>query len=97
MLVPVEGGTPESLKMPVSEGEVGKIKWAPDGKSFLYSKVDNGVGNIWSAPIDGKTSPKKITHFQSDRIFAFDVSPDNRLVISRGIMVRDVVLIKNAR
>jgi eukaryotic-like serine/threonine-protein kinase len=29
-------------------------------------------------------------------IFAFDVSPDNRLVISRGSVVRDVVLIKNA-
>jgi Tol biopolymer transport system component len=97
MIVPSTGGTPKSIKMPVSRGEVGRIKWAPDGKSFLYSKIENGVANIWSAPIDGKTSPKKITNFQSDRIFAFDVSPDNRLAISRGIQVSDVVLIRNAR
>ena len=97
MIVPSTGGTPKSIKMPISEGEVGEIKWAPDGKSFLYSKSENGVANIWSAPIDGKTSPKKITNFQSDRIFAFDVSPDNRLAISRGVRVSDVVLIKNVR
>jgi hypothetical protein len=30
-------------------------------------------------------------------IFSFAVSPDNRLVISRGINVRDVVLISNVR
>ena len=70
--------------MPVSEGEIGSIKWSPDGKSFLYSKFENGVANIWSAPIEGKATHKKVTNFQSDRIFAFDVSPDNRLVISRG-------------
>ena len=95
MIVPSTGGTPKSIKMPISEGEVGTIRWAPDSKSFLYSKTENGVANIWSAPIDGKTSPKKITNFQSDRIFAFDVSPDNRLAISRGVRLSDVVLIKN--
>lgn len=64
---------------------------------FYIPKLENGVANIWSAPIDGKTSPKKVTNFQSDRIFAFDVSPDNRFAISRGVRVSDVVLIKNVR
>lgn len=97
VIIPTAGGTTKSVKMPVSSGEVRVIKWSPDGKSFLYSKTENGVANIWSAPIDGKTPPKKITNFQSDRIFAFDVSADNRLVISRGAWVSDGVLIKNAR
>jgi hypothetical protein len=54
------------------------------------------VGTIWSVPIDGKPS-KKVTNFDSDQIFAFDVSPDGRLVLSRCKHVTDVVLIKNVK
>jgi dipeptidyl aminopeptidase/acylaminoacyl peptidase len=96
MIIPTAGGEPKKLKMPVPGSGVEAFKWAPDGKSILYARNENGVGNIWSAPIDGKP-PRKLTAFDSDGIFAFDVSVDNRLVISRGTLVRDVVLIKNAR
>ena len=95
-IIPTNGGDPKKLKMPVPASDVSQFKWAADGKSILYARRENGVGNIWSVPIDGK-APRKITNFDSERIFAFDVSPDNRLVISRGHMVSDVVLIKNVR
>jgi Tol biopolymer transport system component len=96
-VMPLIGGNPQTLKMPMPmpglswEGP----SWAPDGKSILYTGVTNGVGNIWSVPLDG-APPRRLTAFDADQIFAFDVSPDNRLVISRGSVVRDVVLIKNA-
>jgi Tol biopolymer transport system component len=96
MVVSTAGGDARRLKMPVSAGEVSAFTWAPDGKSILYARNDHGVGNIWSAPLDGK-APRKLTAFDSETIFAFGVSPDNRLVISRGSYVRDMVLIKNAR
>jgi eukaryotic-like serine/threonine-protein kinase len=96
MVVPIAGGNLQKLKMTVSVNEVNAFTWAPDGKSILYSRYTQGVGNIWSVPLDGK-APRKLTAFDSDRIFAFGVSPDNRLVISRGSFVRDVVLIKNPR
>jgi Tol biopolymer transport system component len=96
MVVPTVGGNPQKLKMPVPSGEVTAFTWAPDGKSILYARNEHGVGNIWSAPLDGK-APRKLTAFDSEEIFAFGVSPDNRFVISRGSIVRDVVLIKNAR
>ena len=95
MVVPIAGGNLQKLTMPVSVEEVDAVIWAPDGKSILFSQ-GTGVGNIWSVSLDGK-APRKLTTFDSDRIFAFDVSPDNRLVISRGAYVRDVVLIKNPR
>jgi Tol biopolymer transport system component len=72
------------------------FKWAPDSKSILYARNENGVGDIWSVPIDGR-APRQLTTFNADSIFAFDVSPENRLVISRGNFVSDVVLIKNVR
>jgi hypothetical protein len=96
MLIPVNGGTPKKLKMPMPLDDVEIFKWAPDGKSILYSRTKGGVGNIWSAEIEGK-APRKLTHFDSDRIFAFDVSPDNRLVIARGNFAIDMVLIKNVK
>jgi Tol biopolymer transport system component len=82
--------------MPVPASDVVAFAWAPDGKSILYARNEHGVGNIWSTPIDGK-APKKLTAFDSELIFAFDVSPDNRLAISRGSWTWDVVLIKNAK
>ncbi len=80
--------------MPVPAGQFGYLRWAADGKSILYSRNEGGLGNIWSVPLAGG-APRKITNFDSDQtIFAFDVSPENRLVISRGNWVSDVVLIK---
>lgn len=82
--------------MPVSSADAELYRWAADGKSIFYSHRENGVSNIWLAPLDGK-APKKLTTFESDVIFAFDISPDNRLALSRGSFVRDAVLIKNAK
>jgi Tol biopolymer transport system component len=95
-IIPAAGGDVRNVKMPIPAAEAVAFKWSADGKSILYARDENGVGNVWSAPLDGK-APRKITNFDSARIFAFDVSPDNRLVISRGHMVSDVVLIKNVR
>jgi Tol biopolymer transport system component len=92
-IVPLDGGVTKTLKLPVPAEEVEGFRWAPDGKAILYDRNENGVGNIWSASLVGG-GVRKITSFDSDRIFAFDVSPDNRLLMSRGTAVRDVVLIK---
>jgi serine/threonine protein kinase len=96
MTLPIGGGEASKLKMPVPIGEVGTFRWAADGKSILYARSEHGVGNIWSVPLNGKT-PRKLTAFDSDHIFDFDVSADGRLVISRGEVLRDAVLLKNPR
>ncbi len=95
-IIPISGGNLKTRRMPVRAGEVVAFKWAADGKSILYARNENGVGNMWSAPLDGKAA-RKLTNFDADRIFAFDVSPGGRLVASRGEWVSDVVLIKDVR
>lgn len=92
-IIPVAGGEPARLRMPVPINEVGGFTWAADGKAVLYARNKNGVGNIWSMPLEGK-SPKKLTNFESDVIWAFGVSPDKRLAISRGNFLMDAILIK---
>jgi serine/threonine protein kinase/Tol biopolymer transport system component len=97
LIIPVAGGAPKKLKMPVPIGEVYAWAWSADGKAILYSHTEhNGAGNIWSMPLDGK-APKKLTAFNSEAIYAFGVSPDGRLAFSRGSYVVDVVLIKNVK
>jgi Tol biopolymer transport system component len=96
-IIPITGGDPKRIKMPVPAGEVYAWSWSADGKAILYARTEKkGVGNIWSMPLDGK-APKRLTAFDSGIIPAFGVSPDGRLALSRGSWVDDVVLIKNVR
>jgi len=93
-LVPLGGGTPKKLKMPVAVDDVDAWAWSPDGKALMYVQNEKGVGNIWSMPLDGKP-PKKLTAFDTDRIYAFGVAPDGRMAMSRGDYLSDVVHIRN--
>ena len=95
-IIPIAGGEVKKLRIPVAASQSALLRWAAGGKSILFSRNESGVDNIWSAPLAGG-APKRITNFDSDHIFAFDVSPEKRLVISRGNWILDVVLIKNVR
>ena len=86
----------KKLRMPVPFGQVYYLVWDRDGTSFLYARTEKGVSNVWSASLDGKP-PRKITNFDSERIFGIDMSADNRLLLVRGHWVHDLVLIKLTR
>jgi len=95
-IVPLAAGVPRKLRMPVAINDVAAWAWSQDGKAILFVQNKNGVGNIWSMPLDGEPL-KKVTAFESDLIPAFDVAPDGRLAMSRGVWVADVVHIRNVR
>jgi hypothetical protein len=92
-IIPIEGGTPVKM-FDVDFAMPARIRWRHDGRAVTYVGRQNGIPEIWSQPIDGGES-KKLTNFKSDRIFSFDWSRDNRLVISHGSATSDVVLISN--
>ena len=69
----------------------------PDGKAAAYTIVENGVGNIWTQPLDGSPG-HQLTNFTSDRILSFQFSPDGKLLaIARIHTVSDVVLLRETR
>ena len=91
--VPFEGGKPtkqlDSFRF--------RVPWTTDGRSLLYLKDDAGVSNVWSQRVGSGVS-KQITHFQSDIIFDFAVSPDGKwIAFTRGTSNRDVVLVGDAK
>jgi len=71
--------------------------WHPDGRSLLYSDSRGGTDNIWSLPLAGG-QPRQLTNFNSDLIFSWAISPDDkRLAISHGSSRQDVIQISDFR
>jgi serine/threonine protein kinase/Tol biopolymer transport system component len=96
-IISFDGGEPiKTFEMPQSGVIAPDLHWSLDGRSLLYTVNKNNVTNIWSQPLDGG-QPKQVTDFKEDFIQAFDWSRDNRLACSRGILVRDIVLISESK
>ena len=95
-LISIDGGDfVKTFDIPVTAA--GPFRWSGDGKAVLYRNTRNVITNIWAQPIDG-TAPKQLTDNKSDQIFDFDLSRDGKqLVLSRGTVTSDVVLISNFR
>lgn len=73
------------------------LHWSPDGKAVQWHMIRAGAANIWEQPLSGGP-PRQVTHFTSGRIFDFSWSRDSKqLLLSKGDITSDVVLISNFR
>lgn len=91
----IEGGEPIKIfDLPTIDYD---IRWAPDGRSVTYTLKSKGVTNVWSHPIDGGPD-KQLTNFKNDEVFNSRWSPDGKgLVMARGNVMADMVLIRDFR
>jgi len=81
-----------TLKVP---GGTTRVRWSPTGTGLQYLATQKGATNIWEQPLAGG-DPKQLTKFTSGRIFDFNWSSDHqRLLLSRGDVTSDVVLLSN--
>jgi serine/threonine protein kinase len=94
-IVPATGGAPvQTLDSPKDSYDAG---WSPDGRALVYMKDTNNVTNLWSLPLDG-SKPRQLTDWPAEQIFGFAYARDGKqLVIARGHISFDVVLIKDFR
>ena len=100
-IIPAEGGQPiKEFDIPQDiafRTNPWQLRFSQDGRALDYLYDTGGVTNIWRQPVEGGAA-KQLTDFKSDRIFAFDWSRDGKqLVLARGTVTRDVVLINNAK
>jgi serine/threonine protein kinase len=71
------------------------LRWADGDEALLTNFVAGDRANIWRFPLDG-SQPVRLTDFPDQRAVNFDYSPDGKaLVVARGILTRDAVLIEN--
>jgi Tol biopolymer transport system component/DNA-binding winged helix-turn-helix (wHTH) protein len=98
-LVPFDGGPPvKLLDMPTAIDPyltIPLMRWTPDGRALTYVNSTNGISNIWKLPLDGGT-PTKLTDFKDSYIFAYEWTRDGkRLLLARGNLISDAVIIRD--
>jgi serine/threonine protein kinase/Tol biopolymer transport system component len=97
-LIPANGGpVVRILDAPGGVYESGSFRWSPGGRNVQYTLTQNGASNIWEQPLKGGP-PHQLTKFNSGVIFDFSWSADGkRLLLCRGEVSSDVVLLTNFR
>jgi Tol biopolymer transport system component len=74
----------------------GGARFSPDGNSVVYAIKRNGVGNLWTQPLDGSAG-HVATNYSSDVISHFRFSPDGgTLAVSRVHTISDIVVFRDA-
>lgn len=98
-VMPFTGGTQQINTFDFQlSGAVGTVaQWSADGKAILYSVGANNSSNIWSQPLNGSAA-RQITDFKDSLITGFSWSRDGKqLACTRGILLRDAVLISDLK
>ena len=97
-IIPSEGGEPDkTFTYQAADRLATAVQWAADGKSILYTINRNNATNIWSQPLDGGPA-KQVTDFKDSLISGFAWSRDGKtLACTRGISLRDAVLISETK
>ncbi len=62
----------------------------------MYLDYRDGTTVLWRQPLDGSAPARLLESPGNVLIHSFDLSTDNRLVLSRGLMINDVVIIHSS-
>jgi eukaryotic-like serine/threonine-protein kinase len=92
------GANPSSSPklMDVDPRTTGELQFTPDGKSIAYVIEDQGVGNLWVAPLEASSKGKQLTNFTSAQITDFCWSPNGKsLALVRLTKTADVILLRD--
>jgi eukaryotic-like serine/threonine-protein kinase len=92
-VLPASGGpVMNTLDLP---GGTTNVHWSPAGTAFQYLVTQDRATNIWEQSLAGG-KPKQLTKFASGLIFDFSWSSDHRrMLLTRGDVTSDVVLLTN--
>jgi serine/threonine protein kinase/Tol biopolymer transport system component len=97
-IISTQGGAPTKvIPTPGGAYSSGSLLWSPDGNRLQYTLTEEEASNIWEQPLNG-AAPRQLTRFRTGRIFDFHWSRDGkRLLMCRGEISGDVVLLSNLR
>ena len=92
VVIPIEGGPPIRT-YEITGTSFSMNRWSPDGRGIIHNSGPSDRTNLWYQPLEGGP-PRRITNFDDQYVLRFDVCADGRhLLIVRGVLSRDAVLI----
>ena len=94
VIIPSQGGPPTKEFAFAGASNQNSIRWTPNGAALSYLSQVNGVENVWIQSLSGG-APRPYTEFSSEEIFKYAWSRTGQLLVSRGTLSSDVVLIKD--
>jgi Tol biopolymer transport system component len=97
-IISIDGGEPLKVFPFQGSGTIAaSVHWSSDSRSLLYTVNNNNVTNLWRQMVDGG-DPTQVTEFKDSLMTGFAWSNDGKtLACTRGILLRDAVLISDAR
>jgi len=96
-VLPSSGGAPLFVGDPPSTIDaMGILGWTADGRGMVLLDDRSGVPNLWVLPFD-QNPARQLTHLRKAEIHGFAWSADGKhIVLSRGPVEQNVVLITTA-
>jgi eukaryotic-like serine/threonine-protein kinase len=96
IILPIAGGVPTKT-FDLLPTTTGSPEWLADGKSITMYDTRTGTPNLWIFPFDGSPM-KQLTDFKPDELSARELSFDGKwMVMARGLITSDVILISDFR
>ncbi|GAC1437288.1 MAG: hypothetical protein NVSMB68_09200 [Thermoanaerobaculia bacterium] len=72
------------------------VRWNPKGAGLTFIRPSGGADNLFDQPLTGGP-PTQLTHFRKGVINSFAWTADGKLLVARGEVRSDAVLINNFR
>jgi serine/threonine protein kinase len=92
-----DGSKPIEFQLSPSGTVLTLIQWSADSQSVFYTINNYNTSNIWSQALSGGP-PKQLTDFKDSLMTSFAYSRDGKmLACTRGILLRDAVLITDMK
>ncbi len=92
-----DGSLVKTLEAPPGVYELPSLRWSPEDAALQYVLTHDGVANIWQQRLEGGP-PQQMTKFTSGLIFHFNrAKSDKRLLLARGSVTSDAVLLSHLR
>jgi Tol biopolymer transport system component len=77
----------------VTRGDWSTLRWLADGSGVLFSGTARDDANVWLQKLDGSAA-RPLTNFRDLDLFRFDCCRDGEMLLLRGKLNRDAVLLK---
>lgn len=93
-IISTDGDLLKAKKFEINTSQT-QFRWSDSSDSIYFVNNSTGNSEIWKQSIFEKSEPKKLVELNDTRIYYFQITKENDLIVSQGKRLDDAILIKN--